>query len=678
MTIDEATRTLELFGIPGNGDDAVAVRDILATLLASSAISLGELQTARDIVELRKSTDAHAYLFLAAMFVSLRDGNTAFNPENKGNVDGKLLADACRRRESDEVADDVAALQFAVAAAWPNALHAADTLTGDVIKQDRGWWYFAKLRTAVQEVRDAISSRIQDSGETLSDEELDAVALYRGKGNEAFRLNDGQRFSVRATMENRLAVVTGGPGTGKTTIVCSILRALFRKPRLGLAPADVALAAPTGRAAQRMGEALCAQSESAVYADEADRRFCQEIAKLEGRTVHSLLGGYAPNWQYNADNPLPHRLVIVDECSMVSLRLMQALLSALRKDCRLVLLGDSHQLPSVDAGAVLGDLTTIGNGERAFAELTESKRFRGMLKDCAEEFNQGVGTTILSPAAKLPREGDSKWTDALEEKGTENGCFFYGLSRSANLSARQFHETVDDLLRDWAVSFGLGKGCGKGDTLVEKANAIRDGNKAFEGESTPESEALFDALDASRILTVVRKGPFGVDHVNNLLLKERLGRNPAQPLVDGGIPVLVTKNTDSMKLFNGDVGVTVKRGDDVCVLFPRGKKKVVCCPVSRLPEHELAYAITVHKSQGSEYGNVLVVLPDDATHPLLSRQLVYTGITRAKKRAVILGTEEALRHAIENRIERDTGIGDQPTRASAVRSAPEASRQERR
>jgi exodeoxyribonuclease V alpha subunit len=168
---------------------------------------------------------------------------------------------------------------------------------------------------------------------------------------------------------------------------------------------------------------------------------------------------------------------------------------------------------------------------------------------------------------------------------------------------------------------------------------------------------LFDELDKSRILAVVRKWPFGVEHVNDLLLKEHLDpdRPPAgEPLVKSGIPVIVTKN--SRTLDNGDGGVTVKRGNgDVIVLFPRGKG-VVACPVSQLPEHELAYAVTVHKSQGSGYGDVLVVLPDDEDNPLLSRQLVYTGITRAKKRAVILGTEDALRAAIRNEIQRDTGI----------------------
>ena len=211
---------------------------------------------------------------------------------------------------------------------------------------------------------------------------------------------------------------------------------------------------------------------------------------------------------------------------------------------------------------------------------------------------------------------------------------------------------MDELLREWAVAHGLTKD----GALVTAARAIKDGDAAFDGECSTAVRKIFDVLDASRILTVVRKGPFGVHHVNELLLKERLGRNPVQPLVDCGIPVIVTVNTRSLNLFNGDVGVTVKtpkRG--VCVLFPRGEE-VVCCPVSKLPEHELAYAITVHKSQGSEFGNVLVVLPNNKDHPLLNRQLVYTGITRAKKRAVILGTKDALNHAIETKVERDTGI----------------------
>ena len=185
---------------------------------------------------------------------------------------------------------------------------------------------------------------------------------------------------------------------------------------------------------------------------------------------------------------------------------------------------------------------------------------------------------------------------------------------------------------------------------------LKDDAALTEGTLSEKAKAIFAELDRSRILTVVRKGPHGVDGVNELLLKARFGgRLPFNPLVKAGVPVIITRNTPSKRLWNGDVGVTVEGRSGMVVMFPRGDK-VVSCPVGLLPEHELAYAMTVHKSQGSEFENVMVVLPDDKEHPLLNRQIVYTGITRAKKRAVIVGTEGTLNAALSRKIERDTGI----------------------
>ena len=663
MELEEARKRLELFEIPSvdsedveeKNKDAEKVRGILAQLLISGAVSLGELQTARDIVSRKENVAAAAYVFLAGMFVSLHDGNTVFNLGNKVNEDGKLLSDACRRNAKEEDAAAINTFEGEVKSIWPDAVAAAESLKGDVIdstlhvdgEKPIACWYFDRQREAVECVSKLIASKLGETGDRLDDDELNSVVRYKSPDGTEFKLGDEQKEAVRATVSHNLTVITGGPGTGKTTIVCSILRALLKK--LDLKPADVALAAPTGRAAQRMGEALRAQCDMAKAAsdNEADKVLCDAIGKLEGITVHSLLGGYGPKWTYNEDNPLSHRVVIVDESSMVDLLLMRSLLAALRRDCRLVLLGDKNQLPSVEAGAVLGDLIEIGkNSENkdAFVELTESRRFKGKLKKCAEEFNKGDSAAIK--ASRLPRADKESWTDALKKADTENGCFWYELSGD-HLSSK-----VDGLLKEWSQAYGLNKD----GELVNAARVIGKDDDAFNGACSEKAKNLFAILDTSRILAVVRKGPFGVDHVNELLLKERLGRNPVEPLVDNGIPVIVTKNTRSLNLFNGDVGVTVKRpGYGVYVLFPRGEK-VVSCPVSKLPEHELAYAMTVHKSQGSEFENVMVVLPDDEKHPLLNRQIVYTGITRAKKRAVIVGTEKALTAALERKIERDTGI----------------------
>lgn len=669
MEIEEAKRKLKAFEIPGGeGETALNVRDILAWLLASKAVSLGELQMARDIVRRKQNVPSAAYLFLAAMFVSLHNGNTVFNLGNDVNEDGKLLVDACRRNAKEDDSAAINALEDSLKLAWPSAVAAAEELKGDVIDKrihERGQdkkeivlWFFDRQKEAVERVSELIKARLKVTGEMLSAEELNSAIGYVGRDGKPFDLGPEQREAVLATVAHNLTVITGGPGTGKTTIVCSILRALLKK--MNLKPADVALAAPTGRAAQRMGEALRAQCGMAACDSEADKALCESIGKLEGKTVHSLLGGYGPNWTYNEENPLPHRLVVVDECSMVDLLLMRSLLAALRKDCRLVLLGDKNQLPSVEAGAVLGDLIEIGKNDEnkdAFAELNESRRFTGKLKECAEQFNRGKSRHIMSGEARLPRTDGEKWTETLGKPDTENGCFWY------ELSGDKIPAKMEVLVREWALAHGLAKY----GALVKAAEAIGEDEKAFAGECTDATRGLFDrlfeALDASRILTVVRKGPFGVHHINELLVKERIGRNPVEPLVDSGIPVIVTMNTPSLDLFNGDVGVTVKRsGRGVHVFFPRGEK-VVCCPVSHLPEHELAYAITVHKSQGSEFGNVMVVLPNDEEHPLLNRQIVYTGITRAKKRAVIVGTEAVLMSALKKKLERDTGIALEDVKA---------------
>ena len=647
MEVNEAEERLKRFEIPVEDDDAAKnVRSVLAWLLVSRVLSLGELQTARDIVGRSPKSGAYAYLFLAGMFVSLHEGNAAFSPLREEYKNGKLLSDACRRNADDESRADIETLESRINGMWSAALAAAEVLKGDIIDQDKnGLWYFVRYGEAVSRVSKMIKDKLKPSGETLTEEELQSVIRYKkGGGGGTYELGAEQQTAVRAAVEHNLTVITGGPGTGKTTIVCSILRALLKKN--GLKVADIALAAPTGRAGQRMGEALKKQCEA--FAGN-DRDVCEEIATLSGTTVHSLLGGYAPNWKYNAENPLPHRLVVVDECSMVDLLLMESLLVALRKDCRLVLLGDKNQLPSVEAGAVLGDLMLLGqkdaDKQSAFPELTESHRFTGKLKACAEAFNEGRADVIMAAESRLPVASE-QWTNTIVKPETENSCFWY------EVAGEGLPNKVDKLLLEWAKVHGLANG----GALVEAAREIKDGDEAFNGKCSDAARVLFDVLDASRILTVVRKGPFGVQHVNELLLKERVGRNPVQPLVDCGIPVIVTMNTRSLNLYNGDVGVTVKTPKHgVCVLFPRGED-VVCCPVSQLPEHELAYAMTVHKSQGSEFENVMVVLPNDVDHPLLNRQIVYTGITRAKKRAVVVGTSDVLATALRRRLVRDTGL----------------------
>ena len=661
MTVEEAERRLGLFGIPAEGDGAEVVRDILARILARGALSLSDMQSARDVVEHLQSKDPGApfkkdglYLFLAAMCLSLKEGNT-FLRIGKG---ADLLKKAGHMEDGHDAAHNILA-----DACWvKHAQAAGDVLAKgdgqlvtcrDVAKDERGW-FFTRVWDSVKAVSDRLSEMAGegDFGE-LPEEIVSKSVLFNGKDAQ-YSLNDEQQQAVRTVGNRRFTVVTGGPGTGKTTVVCAILRALMESKVV--TAEDVALVAPTGRAGQRMGESIHDQCEAAVGIPPEIK---SQIKEMSGATIHTTLGGLPPNWTYTKENKLPYKLVIVDESSMVDVHLMKALLEALPDQCRLVLLGDKDQLPSVDAGAVLGDVVA-NYDERTVVELKESIRFTGKLADCARAVNGGNKALFEKSVKALPVAGEI-WTETLSSEDEENvnRVFHYDIGESAKPD--DCHKRVLEWVRNYGllhVPADAAKGTARVDgLLVVAAKAVGTDNAVFkDGTKTDEVAALFKQLNQSRILTVVREGPFGAVGINDLVITERFGgRRPANPLSKVGVPVIVTRNTRERNLWNGDIGVTVRGPDGMTVLFPRGKK-VAVCPVGLLPEHELAYAMTVHKSQGSEFENVMVVLPNDVDHPLLNRQIVYTGITRAKKRAVLVGTKAALDTALTRKVERDTGI----------------------
>ena len=649
MTIEESERRLRLFGIPGKGEGEDDIRKVLARILARGSLALSDLQSARDVMEHLKVSDPGLYLFLAAMQLSLKDGNTFLRFEK-----GAELVKVAGYREAEQDQENYVEL---VDVCWSRYARAAGerlaqgdgqiVICKDVARSGKGW-FFTKVWDSVKAVSDRLGEMAgeKDFGEPLSEETVKR-AIPKDDSDEQWK-------AVSTVGKRRFAVVTGGPGTGKTTIACAILRTLME--RGDVVGEDVALVAPTGRAGQRMGESIHDQCGTA---DGMSPEIKRQIEELSGATIHTTLGGLPPNWKYTKENRLPYKLVIVDEASMVDVHLMKALLDALPNECRLVLLGDKDQLPSVDAGAVLGDVVANFD-ERTVVKLTKSHRFKGALAECARAVNEGDEASFTKSIKMLPVAGEA-WTKTLSKDGEYVNCaFHYKLEESTK------PETFRKLILEWTQNYGLipdpankGKEPGREEgLLVRAAESVGPANDVFkDGTKTDEVSGLFEQLNRSRILTVVREGPFGASGINDLVVTARFGgHRPTNPLAKVGVPVMVTRNTRERNLWNGDIGVTVKGPNGMVVLFSRGKKAIVC-PVALLPEHELAYAMTVHKSQGSEFDNVMVVLPDDVNHPLLNRQLVYTGITRAKERAVIFGTDAALKHAIETKIERDTGIG---------------------
>ena len=655
MTAYEKNESLlKAFCIPaGEGEVTEKVRHILARLLAARSLRLAQLQTARDIYERAGKDDPRLYLFLAAMFLSEGQGNAYMRVEKVpsllkegGYLDDyeKAGFDKDNQQFSEEVKEHFADID------WNRC---AEPLLGDIIVREGENWYFQRNQASVADVNKRLKAFV-DANKKMGKmgDVADAVVKKAAQFN-GFTLNKEQEKALAAAAGNRFTVITGGPGTGKTTTVCAILRALFAA-HSDWTEKDIALAAPTGRAAQRMSEAVLDQcvgleENAKTEGDEAvaeTKTIVEKIGKLKGSTIHRLLGGYAPKWNHDEKNKLEQKVVIVDETSMVDIYLMHALISALKDETRLILLGDADQLPSVDTGAVLGNLTKFGMDENLVKRLAVCERAKGEVSDVAQDINllplNDEEAAQAMVKSWVPRQIQAEALPCTEQIA-EGKSKFQWLCPKADIKK----DGILELYRKWM----------SGNELAKKAGDIQKSDKSLGGVKSDASEALFKELNRRRILTLVREGWYGVKEANAFLLREAKTaagmRGDYLSMV--GVPIMVTHNTPERNLFNGDVGVTVRGPHGMVVLFPRGAQ-TIACPVALLPEHELAYAMTVHKSQGSEFENVMVVLPDDEKHPLLNRQIVYTGITRAKKRAVIVGTEKALTAALERKIERDTGI----------------------
>ena len=431
---------------------------------------------------------------------------------------------------------------------------------------------------------------------------------------------DWQQVAAALAVTRRLCIISGGPGTGKTWTLARILKLLRRQP--GGETLRIALAAPTGKAAARMTESIHA----------ADPELLDEDG--EARTLHRLLGMRPGRIQprYGEDNPLPVDLLIVDEVSMVDLPMMARLLGALPEHARLILLGDRHQLASVEAGQVMADL--CGEGGQVYSRET-TKTVRDL-------------TGIRLPASSDPQP---KMADHLVElRRSRRFDPERGIGRLAAVVKAGDPAGLPPVLEaeseeiEWRFADGETLRDLVQEQVVPLFRAIREtGNPAV----------ALAHLEDVRLLCAVREGPQGVRHLNRLV--ERALGVGGQGLYHGQ-PVMVTVNDYEQSLFNGDIGLVLR--DDrgrLRVWFPRGADRMRQVLPSRLPAHETVYAMTIHKSQGSEFDKVLLVLPEQES-PVVTRELLYTGITRARRKVVLCAGIETLQQALERRVHRESGL----------------------
>jgi exodeoxyribonuclease V alpha subunit len=452
------------------------------------------------------------------------------------------------------------------------------------------------------------------------------------------RFNAGQQAALRAALTQPLAVITGGPGTGKTALIVGIVRALRH---LGLASEDIALAAPTGRAANRIAESLAA---AGVEADGAP----------VPRTLHRLLGyrggraaARAGEFRHHENYPLPHAAVLVDEASMVDLGLMERLVRALRPDTRLVLVGDADQLPSVDAGAVFREL-----GAHA-VRLTESHR---------QDPSAPAGASVLA-AARAVLAGDTAAL-AIPARTRPADLAWSGFEHLAPAAPSHERRLLAAFAEHW-VRARVHSLPGYAE-LARRDYRLTGTAEPFAADDAAALLSLVRHHQSLRVLCVTRGagGPAGAEALN-----VALARHAATALGDAaadgdapapGTPVLMIRNDYDRGLFNGDQGVVVRAAPQgeptrLVAVFPRAAG-LAAFPYEGLRDDlRVAYATTVHKAQGAELDHVALVLPDRDL-PLLSRELLYTALTRARQSAVVVGRADLLALAAGRPLERASGL----------------------
>jgi exodeoxyribonuclease V alpha subunit len=559
---------------------AVSASGLLQTFNEAGVLDVADVRVAERICALAKETDERVALAVALLVRGLRGGSVC--------IELATIASAVGVEEVPwpEPAEWLAAVGASPLLGDPPMLHLYDDR---LLYLDRYW------REEKQVCDDLLALRLsKPSGEAPASERLFPAGF------------EEQRHVAEIALTQSVTVLTGGPGTGKTTTVARLLALLAEQAELaGASRPRIALAAPTGKAAARLQEAV--QQEVAKL-DAADRA---RLGELQAMTLHRLLGSKpdsSSRFRHDRGNRLPHGVIVVDETSMVSLTMMARLLEAVRPDARLVLVGDADQLASVEAGAVLADLVD-GLSARAdvrVAALRTSHRFGAAIGDLAEAI----------------RIGDADRALALLHSGDEHIEFIED-------------DDASDAMRS-----------------VLLPHAIRLREAALFGAD----DVALATLDQHRLLCAHREGPHGVRHWNRQVEKW-LSEETGQPPWSGwypGRPLLVTANDYGLRVYNGDTGVVVNGPDGLRAVIA-GAGGPLDFATSRLSDVETMHAMTIHKSQGSQADQVTVLMPTEDSR-LLTRELFYTAVTRAKAKVRVVGSEASVRAAIERRAIRATGL----------------------
>jgi exodeoxyribonuclease V alpha subunit len=589
--------------------------------------------------------------------------------------------------------------------------------------QSGGGLYFQKYQAAEALVAERLGRFLAEPIGPSDPAQVDALdtvlrklPLRLSPGGAPMDFQPGQKAALALALRSRLVVVSGGPGTGKTSLAANLLRAWARARAKGISPERVRLAAPTGRAAQRMAESLRRGLEAVDHSGAAasEAALDKSLSDTPCETLHRLLR-YNPGtgeYRHNRRRPLPADLIVVDEVSMVDVFTLARLLDAVPDNATLVLLGDMDQLPSVEAGAVLADLVAGGPSplrERLVLLEGSHRSDEGILKVTRRVNAQDAAGALVAmgpalPAGTLSTTGGSAssgssspaaWPALLLREGRKTcpggGCRMLAPGPSG-VGPADFRARLESWVGFQYQGNAQGNVQGTGPSYADLVRGLASVPMSFDAGAAARAfelkpagaepqafppgllaglDGIFARLDAARILTFTRKGWHGCEAVNrrarDLLVGDWDPRRAAaapssSPGMQGfhGAPIMVLENDYAQGLYNGEVGVLLRLPDAPGsagrhTAFFRKPGSYRAFPEPFLPRHELAFATTVHKAQGSEYDQVMLVLPE-AGNRLLFKETLYTALTRARYFAGIYGTEEVLREAVDRKVVRESGL----------------------
>lgn len=563
---------------------------LLGDFNAAGLLTSSDVHVAARVGALAGETDERVLLAVALTVRAVRRGSVA--------VDLATVTEAAPE------------LAWPEAGEWAAAVDASPLVEAGVIRVEHGLLYLDRYHRIERQVCDDLLARAAQPPPAIDDDALSkAVDLVRSG-----HLSDEQEEAAVAAARRWTTVLTGGPGTGKTTTVARILVLLADQAAARGERLSIALAAPTGKAATRLQEAVHSELAAVAAASEEGRAAAGRVGRPEGLTLHRLLGWRPDNstrFRHDRSNRLKYDVVVVDECSMVELTMMGRLLEAVRPQARLILVGDPQQLTSVGAGAVLSDLVAgyDGDPDSPVAALTRNFRAQDDIKRLAEALRDGDGDDVLA-VLRAPSE-------------------------QVELVEAADPAEVEEALRPDCVSAAL---------AVHEAARAED------------PAAAIAALDEHRLLCAHREGPHGVRRWN-AQVERWLAETPGVDLLGQwyvGRPLMVTSNDYALDVYNGEIGVVVRQGLRVRAYFAGSDRLKEFAP-GRLDAVETMHAMTIHKSQGSEARRVTVLLPD-ADSRLLTRELFYTAVTRAREHIRVVGSEAAVRAAVATRASRATGL----------------------